>query len=190
MTVTRKQIAKLITFFVTAMLCVVTLTGCLPALPWFAPQEDGGIGAQNGDSSVSGEFEEFDELSMDIFRYFTASETVKLNYTLAHPENFDIERPEPTFGEYTEDAFDESRTEISGFLTRLQAIDRSKLDTERKFTYDILEDVFTSELNSKEYDYYGSSISPTIGVFRPRCRYCLRNIISMKSVTSKNIWNC
>jgi uncharacterized protein (DUF885 family) len=99
-----------------------------------------------------------------LFRHYATSDSLSLNYLLARPQDYGIEKPEPTFGDYGTEAFMEELAYAKEQLDRLDAFDYSALSYEQQLTYDLLRESLEESAASEEFLYYGDILSPTIGI--------------------------
>jgi uncharacterized protein (DUF885 family) len=106
----------------------------------------------------------FDDFTAELFRHYAASDSLSLNYLLVHPENYGIEKPEPTLGEYGAEAFNEELAYAEEQLAALKKFDYDTLSYEQRLTYDILDEAFTETETSRDFLYFGDILSPTIGL--------------------------
>ncbi|MBQ9765250.1 MAG: DUF885 domain-containing protein [Lachnospiraceae bacterium] len=105
----------------------------------------------------------FDEFTEDIFIENICDNTINLHYTIAYPENYDIDTTSATLGEFGYDYMTESHNQIVELAEELQEFDYDLLSDEQKLTYRILEDAFEGELEGYEYIYYTEALSPLTG---------------------------
>ncbi|MDR0357262.1 MAG: DUF885 domain-containing protein, partial [Clostridiales Family XIII bacterium] len=105
----------------------------------------------------------FADFTAELFRHYAAFDSVSLNYLLAHPENYGIEKPEPTFGAYGAEAFKDELAYAKERFEELKAFDYDGLSYEQQLTYDILCEALSEGASSEEFLYHGDILSPTIG---------------------------
>lgn len=108
--------------------------------------------------------EAFEELSNDIFTTSVTSDSLTLNYTLAHPENYGIQNPPVTLGKFSLSEMKKNLKEAEDFRDRLKNIRRSALTEEQKLTYDILTDAYKINPSEEDYFLYYEVLSPTVGI--------------------------
>jgi len=108
----------------------------------------------------------FDEFIDKQFIDYVTEDTITLHFTLRHPENFGIERMEPTLGEFGSAAFAELEIQYKEDLAALQNFPYSELSDEQKLIYDVLE--YYLELDIAMFDkslqYYMSVLRPNTGM--------------------------
>lgn len=104
----------------------------------------------------------FDEFTMDLFREEVTCDTITLNYTLAHPENYGITEYDITYGstDLSELGDDSDVTEA---LKEFKKFPYSSLSDDQKLTYDLWVDYLQTELEYSDLYLYDKSLSPTIG---------------------------
>ena len=106
----------------------------------------------------------FEGFMNDIFIHEVQSDTLTLNYSLAVPEAFGIEKPNITLGEFTIDKMREQISLTENYLKRLNSFDYNALTEEQKLTYDILKNYLEMDLTYGDYLYYTECLGPTTGV--------------------------
>lgn len=106
----------------------------------------------------------FEELCNDIFETSVTSDSIMLNYTLAHPENYGIKDAPVTLGKFSLSEMKKNLAQAEAYNKRLKDIRRDSLSGEQKLTYDILMDAY--EINPSEEDFflYYEALSPTVGM--------------------------
>jgi uncharacterized protein (DUF885 family) len=134
------------------VLIISMMAGCVE------PQE-----AEPKQEALAGEAA-FDDFTAELFRHYAASDSLTLNYLLVHPEDYGIEKPEPTFGEYGAEAVGEELSYAEEQFEALKKFDYDTLSYEQLLTYDILYEVFTDTDTSRDFLYFGDILSPTIGL--------------------------
>lgn len=128
-----------------AMILLLSLTSCNPQLP-----ED-----------VQAKFDKFLE---EEFVDYVTSDTLTLHYTLKDSSKYDIKEFEPTLGDFSIEELEKNNKDIANTLKQLKSFDYYSLSKDQKLTYDILEKYLETEEKSKDFTYYYSILSPTIGL--------------------------
>jgi uncharacterized protein (DUF885 family) len=123
-----------------------------------------GGGSGSGSAGDAENTAAFEEITHAYFVHAVTSDSITLNYSLAHPENYGVEKMEPTLGSYGDLAFEQEISYCEDLLARLQKINYKKLDGEQRFTYDVLSDYITGADEARKYMYYGDALTPTIGI--------------------------
>ena len=119
-------------------------------------------GASGGaDPAVQAEFDAFLE---DQFREEVSASSIDLNYSVRHPENYGIERIEPTLGEFGIEAFREIDEKNRKALDELKSFRYTALTEEQQQVYDILKYDLEVSLEFEGFDYYSVILSPTVGL--------------------------
>ncbi|MDR2156630.1 MAG: DUF885 domain-containing protein [Clostridiales Family XIII bacterium] len=106
----------------------------------------------------------FTEFTGEVFRHYAASDSLSLNYLLVHPENYGIEKPQPTFGTYGREAFTEDLLYAKTQLEARSTFDYASLSDEQQLTYDILFQSLEESVDAEKFLYFGDVLSPTIGL--------------------------
>ena len=105
----------------------------------------------------------FDEFTESVFYENITSNTINLHYTLAYPENYDLENKTATLGDFGYDYMLEEASHIETLAKKLKDFPYDELTAEQQLTYDILEDALKSELTCLDYIYYTEALSPLTG---------------------------
>ncbi|MDR1272758.1 MAG: DUF885 domain-containing protein, partial [Clostridiales Family XIII bacterium] len=113
---------------------------------------------------VPSEGPSFDAFADELFRHYASADSISLNYILAHPENYGIEKPAPTFGGYSTEAFEAEAGYCEGRLKELKAFDYDRLSYEQQLTYDVVHELLAEGSAEKDFLYYGDALSPTSGI--------------------------
>lgn len=106
----------------------------------------------------------FDRFIYEIFVEEVQSDTLSLNYALAHPEEFGIIHTEPTLGEYTIEYMKEELLTKEQYLNDLLKFNYDELTIDQQLTYDILQYCLELELQLGDYLYYMETLGPTTGL--------------------------
>lgn len=95
----------------------------------------------------------FDEFLRQSFVSLVSADTLSMHFNLADPEAYGVTRPEPTLGEFdfSEKTIEEDKKAGKEALEMLDIFDFDSLNSEQKFTFDILKDY--SRLSNQSYDY-------------------------------------
>ena len=80
----------------------------------------------------------FDKFINDLFVKEVQSDTLSLNYTLAHPEAYGINLDEPTLGEYTVEYIGKKLLDKEQYLNELLNFNYDLLSADGQLTYDVL----------------------------------------------------
>lgn len=109
---------------------------------------------------------EFDEWLWDAFVDNVTSDTITLHYTLAHPENYDIEAPEATYGDVdlSEEGIAEGKTESEEALAEMETFDYDLLRADQKLSYDVLYDYTETDLAFYDNVYLYEPFACTSGL--------------------------
>lgn len=113
--------------------------------------------------SVQSDFEKFlHDLFID---EMTSSSSISLHFSIEHPENFDMEKPEPNWGEelnYKDTSANEA--ELRDTLNKLKTFDYDALTYEQQLIYDILEEYLEDEQDAAGYLLFTSAFAPMSGL--------------------------
>lgn len=107
---------------------------------------------------------EFDIFTDNLFLEYVQGDSITMNYTLAHPENYGIAEYTPTLGDYSLTSLQKNITEQESLHSTLRSYNYDILSHDQQLTYDILD--YTLSLKESENDYilYNSQLSPTVGI--------------------------
>ncbi len=120
----------------------------------------------SGCSMFKSDEERFDEYLDGVFKESVICDTLTLHYTLANPEAYDIEAPEPTFGEVdlSEEAIAEDIAEVTKDIEELQKFDYNALTAKQQDTYDLLMDTYETTLEFYDHIYFYEPFAYTSGL--------------------------
>lgn len=108
--------------------------------------------------------ESFDSFINSIFTTQVKEDTLTLNYSLAHPEDYGITEPVVSLGHYTIDEMNRKLVDAENNLAVLNRYDYDSLTTEQKLTYDILKESLSLEETSGDMLLYHEILGPTTGL--------------------------
>ncbi len=106
----------------------------------------------------------FSQLMEQIFLTSVQEDTLTLNYTLLHPQEYGIEDVEPTLGEYSLSAFQDDIMRSENWLASLEQYDHGSLTEEQQLEYDILYWMLQTDLKSSDVLEYMECLGPTTGI--------------------------
>ena len=109
---------------------------------------------------------EFDEWLWEAFVDNVTSDTITLHYTLAHPENYDVEAPEATYGDVdlSEEGIAEGKAESEEALAEMETFDYDLLRADQKLSYDVLYDYTETDLAFYDNVYLYEPFACTSGL--------------------------
>lgn len=107
---------------------------------------------------------DFDAFTDKLFLNEVQSDSVTLNYTIAHPEKYGITDYKPTFGTYTQKDIKDSHKSAQKYIKKLKQFDYKTLSTEQKKTYDIILKYLKDRCYSDKLILYNEILSPTTGL--------------------------
>ena len=109
---------------------------------------------------------DFEEFLHDLFvDEMTSSSSISLHFSIEHPENFDMEKPEPNWGEelnYEDTSKNEA--ELKEILDKLKTFDYDALTYEQQLIYDIFEEYLEDEKDAAGYLLFTSAFAPMSGL--------------------------
>lgn len=149
-----------------ALLALLTglLGGCRKEAP---PEESTGRPPRETEAQKSQE-ELFDMLLAELFEDIITSDSITMNYFLADPTRFGIDKIAPTYGEVTsQETIERDRLDNQDIADRLSSFIYDELRPDQQVTYDIL--LYDLELYelldaSDDYPYYIGAIRPVVGI--------------------------
>lgn len=106
----------------------------------------------------------FSALTETIFENELSGNTLNLHYTLAHPENFGIERYDAVLPCYSAEGSTESEQALSSYIDTLSRIDSDRLKKEEQYTYLLLSRFLTHAMEGTTFPYYDEPLSPSGGM--------------------------
>lgn len=104
----------------------------------------------------------FQAFTDDLFVDEVTSDSITLNYLLAHPENYGIESYDVTYGSTDISLLDDDSQTIQA-LKSLKSFKYQSLTEGEQLTYDILKDYLETYLEYSDLYLYDKTLSPTIG---------------------------
>lgn len=107
---------------------------------------------------------DFDKFLDEMFKTEVQRDTLTLNYSLAHPENYGITEPEVTLGHYSVDYLKEMLVSSENYLARLDEFNYNSLSNSQKLTYDILKEDLSLEKEAGDLILYNEILGPTTGI--------------------------
>ncbi|MDF2801803.1 MAG: hypothetical protein K0S61_1706 [Anaerocolumna sp.] len=108
--------------------------------------------------------ETFDSFMNSLFTNQVKQDTLTLNYSLAHPENYGITEPVISLGHYTLEEMKRTLVDAENNLALLNNYDYDSLSTEQQLTYDILKESLSLENTSGDMLLYHEILGPTTGL--------------------------
>lgn len=108
---------------------------------------------------------EFDKFIDERFNSAVTSDSLTFHYSIAHPETYGIDAPEPTLGEvdFSEEALEEDRKDIENTYDNLLSFDYNMLTGEQRFLFDILCNEYTLMLDNIKYTFLYEPFAYTSG---------------------------
>ena len=108
--------------------------------------------------------EAFDQFLYDFYVQEVQSDSLTLNYSLSQPENFGIEYPEASLGEFSIDKINESKAYTEKMIKKLKSYDQNSLRQDQQLTYTILLKYLEDALDLGQYTFYREYLGPTTGL--------------------------
>lgn len=105
----------------------------------------------------------FQDFVNQVFLTEIQSDSITLNYTLEHPENYGIIDFTPTLGHYTLDAMKNNLVYMENSLSLLKSYNYSTLTSDEQLLYDLLLEHFEVDKNMDDLLLYQECLSPTTG---------------------------
>lgn len=106
----------------------------------------------------------FDVFTDGIFTEEVQADSITLNYTLANPENYGISSFTPTYGTYSVEEMKKDYARNQELLAQLHSFQYDLLDEDQQVTYDILDDLLSTDLDLDTYALYDEVLSATTGL--------------------------
>ncbi|MBQ6230702.1 MAG: DUF885 domain-containing protein [Eubacterium sp.] len=116
----------------------------------------------NVDPDTEKAFKQFED---DFFKYVMESSYIQYHYTIKDGTKFDIEKPDPVWGEveWSDEAVEKDRKEEEDWMNKLKAIDRDGLSETDRISYDLYMEDFEDSLESYKYIHISGVFSPNGG---------------------------
>ncbi|MCH5266088.1 MAG: DUF885 domain-containing protein [Lachnospiraceae bacterium] len=132
---------------VTALLLILVLAAC-------------GVKTFPSGKSDTG----FAEFTEEIFRSQSSSDSLTLNYTLAHPENYGITSLPKGFSSFSYEDLIQEGLNLENLLASLQQFDKDSLSFKEQVLYDTLQDKLESGIQGQNYVAFSEALGPTTGI--------------------------
>lgn len=100
----------------------------------------------------------------DLFVLEVQSDSLSMNYSLADPETYGINKSKTTLGEYSIRHMTQDLSSSENYLKRLRAFDYTLLTADQKLTYDIVQNYLEQDIGFGNYMYYNECLGPTTGI--------------------------
>lgn len=108
--------------------------------------------------------DDFHELTTSIFKTEVTCDTLTLNYSLAHPDQYGIIPSVPTLGTYSAKSMLESSQKAQSYLKALADIPYQTLSASDQLTYDVIDHFYQQDVLFSNYLYFNECIRPTTGI--------------------------
>lgn len=128
------------------LMIIVTLAGCVPVR----------------NTTDNPDFTAFTE---ELFRNEANSDSLTLNYTLSHPENYGITNLPGGFHSFSYEDLSNSSLSLENLLASIEeTYDRDRLSLNQQILYDILCDTIQSDIQDAKYAAFSAALGPTTGI--------------------------
>ncbi len=107
---------------------------------------------------------DFDQFLNNVFVNEVTSDSITLNYTLAHPENFGITNITPTLGDYSVSYMKTHLALLENYQKDMKQFDYKSLSDKQKATYDVLREYIKTGLSMGDFMLYSETLGPTTGI--------------------------
>lgn len=142
-----KKRTRLLLCFLLALPLLV-LSGCNKSVP----------------NDVLAEQTAFNEYLNEIFRDVANSDTLTLNYTIQNPSLYDIEKKQPSLGQFTIEQMQKSYKKEWDYLNRLTDYNYENLTKDQQLSYDMVKESFLLDFQYADYILYNEVLAPTTGL--------------------------
>lgn len=118
-----------------------------------------------GDEALA-EQERFHDYLYETFQDEVVQDTLTLHYTVANPENYDLEVPEVTYGDtdLSVEGMEEDKQDTLDEIDKLKEFDYDLLTSNQKYTYDVLMQYLETDLDSYDCMYLYEPFARTSGL--------------------------
>lgn len=106
----------------------------------------------------------FNSFMNSLFVREVQSDTLSLNYSLAHPEKYGISPAEATLGDYSIHRMKEDLAADENTLKHLLTFDYKLLDSNQQLTYQIVQNYLKEDIGFGDFTYYRECLGPTTGI--------------------------
>ncbi|TCT11672.1 uncharacterized protein (DUF885 family) [Natranaerovirga pectinivora] len=122
------------------------------------------IGCSKKPTVTPDENAEFAMFLDNLFKSELESSPLDIAYTLASPENYNLDHIIPSMPDLSEEAFLKDIQRIENIINELKTFDYENLSTDEKLTYDILMKYYEVALMSKNLYKHRKILSPSLGM--------------------------
>lgn len=123
-----------------------------------------GIGAGIFSRHVFSQNARFEAFTNSLFIQEVSGNTLNLHYTLAHPENYQINPRTVTLGQVSPDNREKATEALTKYKNTLEKFPYEKLSRENRLTYDMLLLYFETELSLGENYLLEEVLGPSLGI--------------------------
>lgn len=131
--------------FTSILMTIVILTGCTPA-------------RQTTDDP------DFSAFTEELFCTEANSDSLTLNYTLAHPEDYGITELPRGFSPFTYEDLSSAAPSYENLLAKLETYDPKDLSFQQQVLYDTLHDTLETDIQGTKYSAHTEALGPTTGI--------------------------
>lgn len=118
-------------------------------------------GTQAPATSADADFTAFTE---SIFTSEACSDSLTLNYTLAHPEDFGITSLPQGFSSFSYEDLTKDGLACENLLSSLKTFDKESLSFDKQVLYDVLQETLESDIQGQNYVAFSEALGPTTGI--------------------------
>jgi uncharacterized protein (DUF885 family) len=111
-----------------------------------------------------GDEHQFTQMSQSLFREEMRENTLNMHYTIAKPIDFGIYQYEPVLPVYSKEQRMQGQEQLQDLLKFLDTVNPQRLDTDNRYTYQLLQRALGTALQMSEYSYYDEPLSPGSGM--------------------------
>jgi uncharacterized protein (DUF885 family) len=106
-----------------------------------------------------------DAVANNIFTYIVEDNSINMNFYVAHPEDFGVERPNPpTIGQFSAEYIEKEMLFFDRQSDLLAEIARDALERDDRLTYDVLVSFCADADEGREYIYFNEYLQPISGI--------------------------
>lgn len=110
------------------------------------------------------ENERFEKFTSKVFCEEISSNTLNLHYTIANPDTYGVDPPEPSLGNASLSARQAACAALENYKNTLEQFDYTQLSSKNQLTYDVFQDYVNTELSAAGLLLYDEPLSETLGV--------------------------
>lgn len=108
--------------------------------------------------------EDFSVFLDEFFREYATTDSLSLHYTVSHPEQLNLEKPEISLGHFGLASLAASNETAKQYLDRLHSFSREMLTADEQLYYDLISYALENSIQPEETFLYDTPLGPSTGL--------------------------